>query len=140
MSGFELHPRLAEDSVGVAELSLCSLRLMNDARFPWLLLVPRRPGLRELFDLPAFDQAQVLIDLNIAARALQATAKPDKLNVGALGNIVEQLHIHLVARHRSDCAWPGPVWGSGAAIPYATPDLVERLAELRAAVDAAARE
>jgi diadenosine tetraphosphate (Ap4A) HIT family hydrolase len=117
-------------------LSLCQLRLMNDARFPWLLLVPRRDGLRELFDLPAFDQAQVLIDLNRAAAALQAVATPDKLNIGALGNIVPQLHIHLIARFVGDPAWPGPVWGQGSAVAYTEEALQAQLAALRAALEA----
>ena len=133
---FTLDPRLAAGSVAVSELSLCQLRLMNDARFPWLLLVPRRDGLRELFDLPAFDQAQVLIDLNRAAAALQAVAKADKLNIGALGNIVPQLHIHLIARFVGDAAWPGPVWGQGSAVAYTDEALQAQLAALRAALEA----
>jgi diadenosine tetraphosphate (Ap4A) HIT family hydrolase len=133
---FTLDPRLAAGSVTVSDLSLCQLRLMNDARFPWLLLVPRRDGLRELFDLPAFDQAQVLIDLNRAAAALQAVATPDKLNIGALGNIVPQLHIHLIARFVGDPAWPGPVWGQGSAVAYTEEALQAQLAALRAALEA----
>ncbi|WP_395794241.1 HIT domain-containing protein [Aquimonas sp.] len=133
---FTLDPPLAAGSVTVSDLSLCQLRLMNDARFPWLLLVPRRDGLRELFDLPAFDQAQVLIDLNRAAAALQAVATPDKLNIGALGNIVPQLHIHLIARFVGDPAWPGPVWGQGSAVAYTEEALQAQLAALRAALEA----
>ncbi|MFN7783608.1 MAG: HIT domain-containing protein [Lysobacterales bacterium] len=117
-ASFQLDPRLEGDSLPVAELGLCSLRLMDDQRFPWLLLVPRRAGLRELFELPAFEQAELLIELNHAASALSAVAAPHKLNLGALGNIVQQLHIHLVARQPDDVAWPGPVWGSGARQPY----------------------
>lgn len=129
-ASFQLDPRLEADSLPVSELGLCSLRLMDDQRFPWLLLVPRRAGLREIFELSAFDQAELLIELNHAARALSAVASPHKLNVGALGNIVEQLHLHLVARRTDDAAWPGPVWGSGARESYpaeAARSLVARL-------------
>ena len=133
---FQLDPRLEADSLAVAEFSLCSLRLMDDQRFPWLLLVPRRAGLRELFELSAFDQAELLIELNHAARALTAVAKPHKLNLGALGNIVEQLHLHLVARQPGDAAWPGPVWGSGARQPYTPADASALIARLVSALDA----
>jgi diadenosine tetraphosphate (Ap4A) HIT family hydrolase len=130
---FELDPRLAADSLAVGDLTLCQLRLMDDRRFPWLLLVPRRPGLRELFELPAFDQAQLLIELNHAARALQAWVQPHKLNLGALGNIVPQLHLHLIARFENDPAWPGPVWGSGARQPYDEAEAKVRVEAVRAA-------
>ena len=133
---FQLDPRLAADSSALAELSLCSLRLMDDARFPWLLLVPRRAGLREIFDLPAFEQAELLIELNQAARALTAVAAPHKLNIGALGNVVEQLHVHLVARQPGDAAWPGPVWGSGARQPYPAGEAAGLTARLREALAA----
>jgi diadenosine tetraphosphate (Ap4A) HIT family hydrolase len=132
---FQLDPRLEADSLPVAEFALCSLRLMNDQRFPWLLLVPRRVGLREVFELPAFEQAELLIELNHAARALSAVASPHKLNLGALGNLVEQLHVHLVARQVDDAAWPGPVWGSGARQPYPTDAAEQRVAELVVALE-----
>lgn len=133
---FQLDPRLEADSLAVAELGLCSLRLMDDQRFPWLLLVPRRPGLRELFELPAFEQAELLIELNHVARALGAVAAPHKLNIGALGNIVPQLHLHLVARQPDDPAWPGPVWGYGARQPYPADAAAGLIAKLTAALDA----
>jgi len=133
---FTLDPRLEGDSFALAELSLCSLRLMDDRRFPWLLLIPRRPGLRELFELPAFEQAELLIELNHAARALSAVTAPHKLNVGALGNIVSQLHLHLVARQPNDAAWPGPVWGSGTRLPYSAEKAAEILQALQAALAA----
>ncbi|MBE5315567.1 MAG: HIT family protein [Xanthomonadales bacterium] len=133
-ASFQLDPRLEADSLPLAELSLCSLRLMDDQRFPWLLLVPRRPGLREVFELPAFHQAELLIELNHAARALGAVARPHKLNLGALGNIVQQLHLHLVARRPDDAAWPGPVWGSGARQPYPPAAAQSLIAQLRQAL------
>ena len=141
---FELDPRLAADTVPLLELPLSSARLMNDARFPWIVLVPRREGAREIHELPWADQRRLLRETGAAARALVAAASPDKINVGALGNVVAQLHVHVVARFRGDAAWPGPVWGSGAAKPYAPEAraaLVARLAaELAAALAAETAE
>lgn len=130
MTGFALHPRLAADTLPVGDLPLCRVLLMGDARFPWLILVPRRPDLREFTDLPADQRTALMEEIAQASRALQAETGADKLNVGALGNVVSQLHIHVVARFTADAAWPGPVWGSGPAIPYApdaAPALVGRL-------------
>jgi diadenosine tetraphosphate (Ap4A) HIT family hydrolase len=115
-TGFALDPRLAADTCPVASLALCDVRLMNDARYPWLILVPRRAGLVELTDLHADEQAVLWQEVNRAAAALRAAAPCDKLNLGALGNIVRQLHVHVVARVEGDAAWPGPVWGHGQAV------------------------
>ena len=115
---FTLDPRLAADTLPVAALGLSDLRLMNDRRFPWLILVPRRAGAAEIIDLADGDRAALLGEIVRASEALRAAAQCDKLNVGALGNIVRQLHIHVVARVAGDAAWPGPVWGSGTAIAY----------------------
>lgn len=115
---FALDPRLAADSVPVAQLALCELRLMDDARFPWLLVVPRLRGMAEVSDLSLADQARLWREVNEAGCALKACAPGDKLNIGALGNIVRQLHVHVVMRREGDAAWPGPVWGSGTAQPY----------------------
>jgi diadenosine tetraphosphate (Ap4A) HIT family hydrolase len=117
-SAFTLDPRLEADSAFVAQLALCELRLMNDYRFPWLLLVPRRVGMSEIAELDDADQQLLWSEVNRAAAALRACVPCDKLNLGALGNIVRQLHLHVVARREGDAAWPGPVWGSGAAQPY----------------------
>jgi len=133
-AGFLLDTRLAADTRHVARLPLCELRLMDDARFAWLILVPRRAGLVEISDLDEAGQAQLWREANQSAAALRAVAPCDKLNLGALGNIVRQLHLHLVARTEGDAAWPGPVWGSGSARPYAAPALDERLAALRRAL------
>ncbi|MHB1056443.1 MAG: HIT domain-containing protein [Rhodanobacter sp.] len=120
MSGasFILDPRLAADTLPVAALPLCDVLLMNDARYPWLVLVPRRAGMVEIGDLDAGEQAMLWQEANRAAAALRAVAPCDKLNLGALGNIVRQLHVHLVARREGDAAWPGPVWGHGMTEPY----------------------
>ncbi|WP_447733767.1 HIT domain-containing protein [Rhodanobacter soli] len=114
-TGFALDPRLAADTRPVASLPLCDVRLMNDARYPWLVLVPRRAGLVEIADLHEDERAVLWQEVNRAAAALRAVARCDKLNLGALGNIVRQLHVHVVARVEGDAAWPGPVWGNGQA-------------------------
>lgn len=119
MAAFELDPRLAGDSLPVIDLQLCSLRLMNDRRFPWLLLVPRRAACVELLDLAAQDQDQLWREILSVSQALKQILNPDKLNVAALGNQVAQLHVHVIARYRQDAAWPGPVWGVGQATPWA---------------------
>ncbi len=115
-TGFALDPRLAADTCPVASLALCDVLLMNDARYPWLILVPRRAGLVEIADLRDDEQAMLWQEVNRAAAALRAAAPCDKLNLGALGNIVRQLHVHVVARVEGDAAWPGPVWGHGRAV------------------------
>ncbi len=135
---FALDPRLAADTRLVASLPLCDVRLMNDARYAWLVLVPRRAGLVEITDLSDADQAVLWQEVNLAGRALRAVAPCDKLNLGALGNLVRQLHVHVVARCEGDAAWPGPVWGHGRAQPHAEAALHERLAALRQALEAAA--
>jgi diadenosine tetraphosphate (Ap4A) HIT family hydrolase len=115
VSDFELDPRLAADSAFVADGPLSQVRLMDDQRFPWLVLVPRVAAASEWIDLDGAQQRLLLAEINQVSRLLQQEPGVGKLNIGALGNIVRQLHIHLVARHEGDPAWPGPVWGSGPA-------------------------
>jgi diadenosine tetraphosphate (Ap4A) HIT family hydrolase len=115
---FELDNRLARDAFVIGDWPLTRVLLMNDARWPWLILVPRREGLVELIDLELVDQTQLMDEAGRAARFLKSQARADKINVGALGNIVRQLHLHVVARAFGDPAWPGPVWGYGAATLY----------------------
>ena len=128
----DLDPRLAADTVPVADLALCSVRLMDDARFGWLVLVPRQAALVEVTDLPADARALMWQEVGLAGEALRAVFPCDKLNIGALGNIVRQLHVHVVARREGDAAWPGPVWGSGVAEPYTPAERQARVAELAA--------
>lgn len=130
-ASFDLDPRLAGDTVVVGDLPLCRVLLMRDARFAWLVLVPRHAGLVEVADLSEFDRARLWHEVDVAGAALRAVAPCDKLNIGALGNIVRQLHIHVVARTEHDAAWPGPVWGSGKAEAYSDDLLEERLKALR---------
>jgi diadenosine tetraphosphate (Ap4A) HIT family hydrolase len=122
---FTLHPTLTHDTVEVTHLSLCRVLLMKDSRFPWLILVPERDGVREIHDLPPADRAILIEEVAQASLILERLFHPDKLNVGALGNIVPQLHVHIVARTAGDAAWPGPVWGSGEAVPYGAAELEE---------------
>jgi diadenosine tetraphosphate (Ap4A) HIT family hydrolase len=135
MSTFALDPRLAADSLPLSELPLSSLRLMNDARWPWLILVPRVAAARELLDLNESDQAQLLREINRCSQALHRRCTPYKLNIAALGNVVAQLHVHVIARYTDDAAWPAPVWGQGTASPYSPDTLATRISELQAAID-----
>ncbi len=127
---FALHSTLARDTAEVARLPLCRVLLMNDRRFPWLILVPEREGLREIHDLPPADRSTLIEEITRASQVLVHLFQPEKLNTGALGNLVPQLHVHVVARFTTDAAWPGPVWGSGAAVAYAAGDLEEIKARL----------
>jgi diadenosine tetraphosphate (Ap4A) HIT family hydrolase len=132
MEMFTLNPQLAADTVPVADWALSRLLLMNDARFPWLILVPRRAGLSELFDLKHAERMVLSEELNRASLGLKTMFKAKKINVGALGNMVPQLHIHVVARTEADAAWPGVVWGSGKAIAYDPPENNALIARLKA--------
>jgi diadenosine tetraphosphate (Ap4A) HIT family hydrolase len=131
---FTLHPTLARDTVELARFPLCRVLLMNDRRFPWLILVPGREGVREIHELSPADRAALIEEIARGSEALARELRPDKINVGALGNVVPQLHVHVVARTAADPAWPGPVWGSGAAVPYTEGGLAEIRARLAAAL------
>lgn len=133
-AAFELDPRLAADTVVVGDLPLCRVLLMRDSRFAWLVLVPRQADRSEVTDLAAPDRAALWREVDQAGAALRAVAPCDKLNIGALGNIVRQLHVHVVARVEGDAAWPGPVWGSGKAEGYPSDHLEARVTALRAAL------
>src|ERR1035437_9271408 len=109
---WSLHPQLAQDTVPIGDLALARVLLAKDANFPWLILVPRRPGLIELIELEENAQVQLLSELAAAAGALKSITECDKLNIAALGNQVAQLHVHVIARRHSDAAWPKPVWGA----------------------------
>ena len=115
---YSLHPQLAADTVPVGDLTLCRVLLSKDANYPWLILVPRRPGIVELTDLDPADRATLSSEIDAVSRALKAITECEKLNIAALGNVVPQLHVHVIGRRHSDAAWPKPVWGAAAAIPY----------------------
>lgn len=136
MVPFTLDSRIAADTLPIGDLPLCSALLIDDARFPWFVLVPRRAGVTEVTDLSDEDATTLMGEIRVATRVMLELGKPDKVNVAALGNVVAQLHVHVVGRFRSDPAWPGPVWGHGTRAPYpdhAAAALVERAAGLFAA-------
>ncbi|MCG9682862.1 HIT domain-containing protein [Vibrio sp. Isolate23] len=109
---FELHPQLTKDTSVIGHFPLTIALLHKDNAVPWVILVPKRANLKELHHLPMQDQQQFLLESQAVSQALEATFRPDKLNLGALGNMVPQLHIHHIARFKDDIAWPGPIWGN----------------------------
>jgi diadenosine tetraphosphate (Ap4A) HIT family hydrolase len=122
--GWSLHPQLATDTVPICDLALSRLLAMNDANFPWLILVPRRAGASEIIDLGA-EQSVLMDEMALVSRALKEETRCDKLNVAAIGNMVPQLHVHIVARRKDDAAWPKPVWGAVPRRAYEA-DVMER--------------
>lgn len=131
---WSLHPQLAADTRHVASLELCDLLLMDDRQYPWLILVPRVPDAVEWFDLSADDAHRLLDEAALAGRLLRSLYAPRKLNVAALGNVVSQLHVHVVARFESDPAWPRPVWGAAPPQRHDEDELRSRRAALREAL------
>ena len=127
---FELHPLMVQDTYVLGDFPLSRLLLMNDASYPWFILVPRRIEIREVFELKHDDQLQLLKESSQLAKVLSGVFEADKLNIAALGNIVPQLHIHHIVRYRSDPAWPQPVWGLFPAQPYSSRALQETCANL----------
>lgn len=132
MATFELDATLAADTVEVAQWELCHVLLMNDANYPWLILVPARWGLRDFHELEPDELPTMTTEIVRASKALEALFDPVKLNVAALGNQVPQLHIHVIARREDDPAWPKPVWGAAPARAYDDKDRHERVTRLRA--------
>lgn len=118
MSAFEVHTQLLSDCAIVGDATLCRVLLMNDARFPWLILVPRLSGLRDFHEVPSEFRSSFFDEIESASIAVKEVIGADKINVAALGNQVPQLHVHVIGRLKSDAAWPGPVWGVGSPIPY----------------------
>jgi len=130
-SSWTLHPQLAADTVPVGDLPLARVLLAKDANYPWLILVPRRAGASELLDLEENEQVQLLGEIAASAQALKETVPCDKLNIAALGNMVAQLHVHVIARTKNDAAWPKPVWSAAEPRAYDTAELEALLATLR---------
>lgn len=128
---FKLDPRLQADTWVLGDFPLCRLLLSKDANYPWLILVPRRPGVTEAFELETADQAQLACETVLVAQQLKAAVDADKINVAALGNVVAQLHVHVIARYTRDAAWPAPVWGRVAAASYEHERLEQFKAQLR---------
>ena len=131
MSQFTLDPQLEGDSLPIIALDLCTIRLIKDANYPWLVMVPQQSDLVELIDLSVADQHRLMDEISLVSTALQQITGCHKLNVGALGNMVRQLHIHVIARFEGDAAWPGPIWGKVPSIAYNDADskvLIDKLA------------
>jgi len=131
---FALDPRLTADTHAIGALPFSELLLMDDARYPWVILVPRIAGARELIDLDEGDQRLLLGEIDCVARALESLLNPDKLNIATLGNVVAQLHVHVIARFTSDAAWPNPVWGRGERVVYGERERAARIGALRTAL------
>lgn len=131
---FELDPRLEADSALVTRLPLCQLRRMNERQFPWLLLVPERAGIEELHQLEPAELQQLWAEVTAVSERLQQHCGADKMNVAALGNIVPQLHVHVVARFGNDPAWPAPIWGRFEASPFSPEELVSECSRLLSAM------
>lgn len=135
---FVLHPRLMADTAVIVDWSLSRVLLMNDKRFPWIVLVPRRPDIGELFDLDATARSTLTNEITRAAERLKEWARArggaDKINIGMIGNMVPQLHVHVVSRRKGDCLWPGTVWGAGQAEHYGAAELLRVVSEMRDAL------
>ena len=125
------HPQLAQDTAEVGDLPLSRLLVSKDANYPWLLLVPRHTGVGEIIDLDTADRAQLMIEIAQTGAALKAVTACDKLNIAAIGNVVPQLHVHVVARRRSDAAWPKPIWGTVPPLAYEPAALATFIADVR---------
>lgn len=132
---FVLDERLKRDCAQICKLKLSRVLLMNDRTVPWLVLVPERKGVREVCELSEADAAELMREIVLVSRVLRGVFVPDKINVGALGNIVTQLHLHVVGRYKNDRAWPAPVWGAPGAAPYTAEALSETVEKLRLALD-----
>lgn len=132
-----LHPQLAADTCVLGRLKLSLLLLMNDANYPWCILVPERDGVTEIYELAEGDQRQLLAESSLLGEAMMQATGGDKLNVAALGNVVPQLHVHHVVRFAGDAAWPAPVWGAAPAVPYPAEQLAQVRRKLRDALGAA---
>lgn len=137
---FQIDPRLAADGPVLLDLPLCQVRLVDDARFFWVVLVPRKAGLVEIMDLDAVERGVLMEEIAALSAALKSASRCAKLNVAALGNMVPQLHVHIVARDPGDAAWPGPVFGVGTRVPLGEAALAARAEAIRAATRAAPDE
>jgi diadenosine tetraphosphate (Ap4A) HIT family hydrolase len=128
---WSLHPQLARDTIPIGDLALSRVLVVNDANWPWLLLVPRRPQVSEILDLDEVEQAQLMTEITRTARALKAVTACDKLNIAALGNVVPQLHVHIIARRAGDAGWPKPIWGAATPLSHDRGELDRFSAALR---------
>ena len=128
---WSLHPQLTQDTIDIGDLPLCRVLVIKDANYPWLLLVPRREGAVEIIDLDDVAQAQLTTEVSRVARALKEITKCDKLNIAALGNVVPQLHVHVIARRKNDVAWPRPVWGAAPPLAHDATEVQNFISAIR---------
>ncbi|MEQ1528963.1 MAG: HIT domain-containing protein [Methylococcales bacterium] len=128
---FQLHERLAQDCIDLGRLQLCRLLLMNDSQYPWFILVPERADVKEIYQLSKPDQHLLIEESSYLAENLAALYHADKMNVAAIGNLVPQLHVHHVVRYQTDTAWPAPIWGKFAAVPYNAAQLDEMISLIK---------
>ena len=128
---FQLHPRLKQDCISIGRFDLCQLLIMNDSQYPWFILVPEKAGIQEIYQLDKPEQHTLLEESSYLAENLAALYKADKMNIAAIGNLVPQLHIHHIVRYRSDKAWPDPVWGKFAAVPYTQQQIADNITRIK---------
>jgi diadenosine tetraphosphate (Ap4A) HIT family hydrolase len=130
---FQLDPRLESDTNFILDLDLCQIRLSHNAAFPWIILIPKQSEITEIIDLNTQDQQLLIHEIALASKIMQQLFYPTKLNIANLGNIVPQLHIHIIARYKDDKAWPGPVWNAGVSEDYKTNEKTERIEQIKTA-------
>lgn len=128
---FQLHPRLEQDCIAIGRFELCRLLMMNDSQYPWFILVPERADLQEIYQLSKAERALLTEESSYLAENLAGLYKADKMNIAAIGNLVPQLHIHHIVRYQTDNAWPAPVWGKFAALPYTEQQIADNLARIK---------
>jgi diadenosine tetraphosphate (Ap4A) HIT family hydrolase len=133
---FQLHPRLKQDCIAIGRFDLCQLLMMNDSQYPWFILVPEKADIKEIYQLSKLDQHRLIEESSYLAENLATLYKADKMNVAAIGNLVPQLHIHHVVRYQADKAWPAPIWGKFAVIPYSEQQTSETIALVKKHVGA----
>ncbi|MCK9396564.1 MAG: HIT family protein [Methylobacter sp.] len=128
---FQLHPRLEQDCITIGRFELCRLLMMNDSRYPWFILVPERADLQEIYQLSKAERELLTEESSYLAENMAALYKADKMNIAAIGNLVPQLHIHHIVRYQTDKAWPAPVWGKFAAVPYTDRQIADHLDRIK---------
>jgi len=128
---FQLHPRLKEDCIAIGRFDLCQLLMMNDSQYPWFILVPERADIKEIYQLSKSERHTLTEESSYLAENLATLYEADKMNIAAIGNLVPQLHIHHVVRYQSDKAWPAPVWGRFAAVPYTQQQIIDNIAQVK---------
>ncbi len=124
---FQLHPRLKQDCIIIGRFDLCQLLMMNDSQYPWFILVPEKADITEIYQLSKADQHTLTQESSYLAENLATLYKADKMNIAAIGNLVPQLHLHHVVRYQTDKAWPAPIWGKFAAVPYTSEQMTDNI-------------